>query len=139
MFQPIYSPLEYYLNDAKPRHAQAVREAIAQHLRDHPVDRAQNAATVKSYEEKQAKANATQKTIKKYKRLRGWGIVSNDGYISWTNDKGLTNPETVYIKGPKGDKGDSPVKGTDYWTDADKTEIVNNVLASLPDGDEVSY
>jgi len=74
MFQPIYSPLEYYLNDAKPRHAQAVREAIAQHLRDHPVDRAQNAATVKSYEEKQAKANATQKTIKKYKRLRGWGI-----------------------------------------------------------------
>jgi hypothetical protein len=31
----------------------------------------------------------------------------------------------------KGDKGDSPVRGTDYWTDDDKTEIVNSVLAEL--------
>lgn len=44
-------------------------------------------------------------------------------------------------KGDKGDKGDpgtngtdgkTPVKGTDYWTDADKTEMVNDVLAALP-------
>lgn len=28
------------------------------------------------------------------------------GYISWTNDGGLENPEPVYIKGAKGDKGD---------------------------------
>lgn len=28
------------------------------------------------------------------------------GYISWTNDGGLNNPEPVYIKGEKGDKGD---------------------------------
>lgn len=51
-------------------------------------------------------------------------------------------------KGEKGEKGDpgtpgaaghTPVKGTDYWTAADKQEIVNNVLAALPDGTEVSY
>lgn len=51
-------------------------------------------------------------------------------------------------KGEKGEKGDpgtpgaaghTPVKGTDYWTEADKQEIVNNVLAALPDGTEVSY
>lgn len=38
-------------------------------------------------------------------------------------------------KGDKGDKGDpgyTPVKGTDYYTDADKTEIVNAVLDALP-------
>ena len=35
-------------------------------------------------------------------------------------------------KGLKGDKGDTPVKGTDYWTAADKTEIVNDTLAALP-------
>lgn len=38
-------------------------------------------------------------------------------------------------KGDKGDKGDpgyTPVKGTDYYTDADKTEIVNAVLDVLP-------
>ena len=34
--------------------------------------------------------------------------------------------------GLKGDKGDTPVKGTDYWTAADKAEIVNDVLAALP-------
>ena len=27
------------------------------------------------------------------------------------------------IKGDKGDKGDAPVKGVDYWTDSDKAEI----------------
>lgn len=33
--------------------------------------------------------------------------VDSAGNLSWTNDKGLTNPPTVNIKGPKGDKGDS--------------------------------
>lgn len=53
---------------------------------------------------------------------------------------GETGPQ-----GPKGDPGTpgatghTPVKGTDYWTAADKQEIVNDVLAALPDGTEVSY
>lgn len=34
--------------------------------------------------------------------------------------------------GLKGDKGDMPVKGTDYWTEADKAEIVADTLAALP-------
>lgn len=47
----------------------------------------------------------------------------------------------VGLKGDKGDKGDTgaagadgytPVKGTDYWTEADKAEIVNDTLAALP-------
>lgn len=47
-------------------------------------------------------------------------------------------------QGPKGDKGDpgeagyTPVRGTDYWTAADKQEIVNEVLASLPLAEGVS-
>lgn len=61
--------------------------------------------------------------------------VSADGDLSWTNNGGLANPATVNIKGPKGDTGSrgatgangaagySPVRGTDYWTDADKAEI----------------
>ena len=32
--------------------------------------------------------------------------VSPDGVLSWTNDKGKTNPASVNIKGPKGEKGD---------------------------------
>ena len=33
--------------------------------------------------------------------------VSEDGIISWTNDKNLPNPKPVDISGPKGDKGDT--------------------------------
>lgn len=41
--------------------------------------------------------------------------------------------------GLKGDKGDTPVKGTDYWTAADKAEIVNDTLAALPKWTGGSY
>lgn len=48
----------------------------------------------------------------------------------------------VVIEGTKGEPGadgKTPVRGTDYWTAADKQEIVNSVIAALPDGTEVSY
>lgn len=37
-----------------------------------------------------------------------------------------------YIGYLKGDAGTTPVKGTDYYTDADKTEMVGLVKAALP-------
>lgn len=49
--------------------------------------------------------------------------------LSVSNGKLQYNNSDV---GLKGDKGDTPVKGTDYWTAADKTEIVNDTLAALP-------
>lgn len=42
-------------------------------------------------------------------------------------------------RGDPGKPGKAPVRGTDYWTAADKQEIVNSVIAALPDGTEVSY
>jgi hypothetical protein len=33
--------------------------------------------------------------------------VSKDGTLSWTNDKNLSNPETINIMGEKGEKGDA--------------------------------
>lgn len=51
-------------------------------------------------------------------------------------------------RGDKGDKGDpgkkgtdgkTPIKGTDYWTAADKQSIVNDVLATLPTWTGGSY
>lgn len=113
--------------------------------------------------------------------------VAADGTLSWTNDGGKTNPDSVNIKGPqgnpgekgnpgetgakgadgvtptigangnwylgdtdtgkpsrgeKGDKGDpgpqgpagaTPVKGTDYFTAADKAALVQDVIAALPE------
>lgn len=36
-------------------------------------------------------------------------------------------------------QGDTPVKGTDYWTETDKTEIINDVLEALPSAEEASF
>jgi hypothetical protein len=55
--------------------------------------------------------------------------VSQEGIISWTNNAGLPNPEPVNIKG---ENGYTPVRGTDYWTEADKAEMVASVIAALP-------
>ena len=44
--------------------------------------------------------------------------------------------DVVALVGPK---GDTPVKGTDYYTEADKQEMVQLVLATLPSSEEVSY
>ena len=60
-------------------------------------------------------------------------LVSSEGVISWTNDKGLSNPAPVNIKGK------TPEKGTDYFTEADKQELVTMVLGALPIAEEASF
>jgi len=42
-------------------------------------------------------------------------------------------------KPSRGEKGKTPVKGTDYWTTADKAEIVKDTLAALPEWTGGSY
>lgn len=37
--------------------------------------------------------------------------VSDDGTLSWTNDRGLVNPESVNIKGPQGEPGKQGEQG----------------------------
>lgn len=65
--------------------------------------------------------------------------------LSDSNGKLQYNGSDVGLKGDKGDKGDpgtdgkTPVKGTDYWTAADKAEIVNDTLAALPTWTGGSY
>ena len=57
--------------------------------------------------------------------------------------KGDTGPAGP--TGPKGDtgadgaNGKTPVKGTDYWTAADKSAMVSAVLAALPTWNGGSY
>ena len=70
-------------------------------------------------------------------------------------DTGATGPQgATGAQGPKGDKGDkgdtgatgaagadghTPVKGTDYWTAADKAEIIQDILDVYPVAEEVGY
>ena len=75
-------------------------------------------------------------------------IGDNGNWYLGTTDTGKPSRGATGAPGKDGAKGDpgapgaaghTPVKGTDYWTAADKQEIVNNVLAALPDGTEVEY
>ena len=55
--------------------------------------------------------------------------------ISAVDGKLRYNGSDVGLKGDKGadgKDGKTPVKGTDYWTEADKAEIVKDTLAALP-------
>lgn len=61
-----------------------------------------------------------------------------------TSASGTSSADLKGGKGDKGDKGDrgkpgepgvTPVKGEDYWTDADKQEIVDEVLSEVPQDD----
>lgn len=57
--------------------------------------------------------------------------------FAFKNLKGATG--ATGATGAKGDDGHTPVKGTDYWTEDDKAEVVNDVLAAIPIANEVSY
>jgi hypothetical protein len=65
--------------------------------------------------------------------------------LSDSDGKLQYNGSDVGLKGDKGDTGAAgadgytPVKGTDYWTEADKAEIVADTLAALPTWTGGSY
>ena len=53
--------------------------------------------------------------------------------------QGIQGPQGPIGKtGTAGKDGHTPVKGVDYWTNEDKTEIINSVLAALPAAEGVS-
>ena len=107
-----------------------IAAAIDRYLQENPV---QTGAT----EEQAAQIEQNAKDIQELKQSGGTAgedgatftpTVSESGILSWTNDKGLTNPAPVNIKGERGETGESgsagadgytPVRGTDYWTDED--------------------
>lgn len=59
--------------------------------------------------------------------------VSEDGVISWTNDRDLPNPDPINIKG---ENGVTPVKGIDYFTEEDVQEIAERAaeMVDVPEG-----
>lgn len=58
----------------------------------------------------------------------------NGSDVGLKGDKGADGAD-----GKDGTNGKTPVKGTDYWTEADKAEIVNDTLAALPKWTGGSY
>lgn len=67
------------------------------------------------------------------------GDKGDDGFIQFEE---LTPEQKEELRGPEGPAGYTPVKGTDYFTEADKTELVADVKAQItvPSGaNEISY
>jgi hypothetical protein len=67
-------------------------------------------------------------------------IKGASGYMYITDlsgAAGMQGPQGP--QGIQGEKGDKPIVGIDYFTEADKAEIVSAVIASLPDASEVRY
>lgn len=46
--------------------------------------------------------------------------ISEEGVLTWTNDKSLPNPAPISVKGVD---GYTPVKGVDYFTEEDKADL----------------
>lgn len=79
----------------------------------------------------------------------GKAVTIKNGSKGSTGATGATGPQgpqgekgatgATGSQGPAGADGYTPVKGVDYWTEADKAEIVSAVLAEIPIGDEVEY
>lgn len=74
------------------------------------------------------------------------GPAGVDGAQGPKGDKGDTGATgATGSQGPKGDTGPTgpagktPVKGTDYWTTADRQQMVADVLAALPVAEEASF
>ena len=63
-------------------------------------------------------------------------INESGNWVIGTTDTGVS---AKGIKGDTGADGKTPVKGTDYFTEADKQELVNAVIAALPNGNGVAY
>lgn len=65
-------------------------------------------------------------------------LSAADGKLQYNgSDVGLKG--AAGTPGKNGTDGKTPVKGTDYWTVADKAEIVNETLAALPKWTGGSY
>lgn len=79
-------------------------------------------------------ANGTSVTVKSVSESTADG---GSNVITFSDGKTVTIKNGS--KGSTGAAGKTPVRGTDYYTEADKAEMVAAVIAALPDASEVSY
>lgn len=73
----------------------------------------------------------------KYKGLQtvgGGGGSGADGKSAYeiALEHGFKGSEAEWLESLQGEDGYTPVKGTDYFTDADKAELISAVIAALP-------
>lgn len=118
----------------------AIKNAVEDYLEQNPVE-----VPVQSVNGQTGEVKLTAKDV---------GAISQDDLQKATNEALAQAKASGEFDGPQGQKGDpgekgdkgdtglagyTPVKGTDYWTDTDKTDMLNDVLAALPTWNGGSY
>lgn len=81
--------------------------------------------------------NGTTLTITSASGTSSANLKGDKGDTGSKGDKGDTGSKGD--KGDKGDAGKTPVKGTDYFTESDKQEMVSAILAALPTAEGASF
>lgn len=74
--------------------------------------------------------------------LRGAGALKGeDGKSAYkiAVDNGFKGTEAEWLESLNGADGHTPAKGVDYFTEADKTELVNEVINALPKAESEVY
>ena len=74
MSEPIFSPLDFYVNEGKARHAKNVDDYFAALKARANVNDAENKATVAKYDAKRAEIQTLENSVTNYKSLRAWSI-----------------------------------------------------------------
>ena len=80
--------------------------------------------------------------IPKKQSLQGKALIPEkiygDSAYEIAVKNGFEGTEEEWLLSLKGDPGYTPQKGVDYFTEADKKELISDLLASLPIAEEVS-
>lgn len=83
---------------------------------------------------KLAHEHGNKSVLDKFDESKDGKLKYNGSDVGLKGDKGADG-----TNGKDGTNGETPVKGTDYWTEADKAEIVKDTLAALPKWTGGSY
>ena len=101
---------------------------------DSPVDADGHSIGAEVAENTAARHTHSNKAILDKLSVAGGKLQYDGSDVGLKGDTGATGPQ-----GEPGANGYTPIKGTDYWTAADKAEIVDDVLAALPTWTGGSY
>lgn len=119
-----WTKLEKRIGDIEKNSAETIKQAVNDYLKENPLE--EKDPTVPEWAKSKEKPKYTASEV---------GALSEKELQS-AIDTALTQAkESGEFKGDKGDKGDdgkTPVKGTDYFTEADKQGLVTDVINALP-------
>lgn len=124
VYAQIMSMLTYGVSDEQ------IAQAVEAYMADHPSDGV-NAEEV---------ARAVEEALTDAKNSGEFDGAKGDPGVSVTHSWNGTTLTVTSASGTssanlKGEKGDAPVRGTDYWTESDQQQIIQKVMQELPEGD----